>query len=319
MSGPYRKPEPTWLGDKIRQYTSLEPQPDESLGDTATQLGAGFIPGVGQAMALRDMTRAYKDNDYLGMGLSAASLIPGAHLVKALKKGSAPIQELIAGRQALKAPHAKLDAAEGFAKAGDSPQTQWDKVQAYKGPDHQPKWEIEDKFSEVHNTELPFAQRKKLVDVLHHPELYDNYPQLKDTHVYGTSNIADYERAGAQFVPDAYGPGKHAIEVNARTPEEFHKFLLHETQHGIQNIEPGFSKGSSPESAYKRLLNDKLDAIGVMPDTREISKLKEQSMPAYLRNMGETESRAVEKRMYGDKRYQVPTGNYDVPIDDLWR
>jgi hypothetical protein len=120
---PTKKPEDFWLSKALRNATSLDTPQDQGLGHDAGEMAAGFIPGVGQAMALRDFERARREDDKLGMGLSAVSLIPGGALVKALagtKLG------LIAGRTARKAPKAALDEAEQLSLGKVHAENQWD-------------------------------------------------------------------------------------------------------------------------------------------------------------------------------------------------
>jgi len=58
-----------------KKYTSLD-TPQMTLGETAADIGMGFVPGLGTAQAARDFERARRGNDYWGMGLSAAGMIP---------------------------------------------------------------------------------------------------------------------------------------------------------------------------------------------------------------------------------------------------
>jgi hypothetical protein len=58
------------------KFTSLNTPQDMSLGETAADIGLGFVPGIGTAQAARDFERSRRDNDWLGMGLSAAGMIP---------------------------------------------------------------------------------------------------------------------------------------------------------------------------------------------------------------------------------------------------
>ena len=79
-----------YLGDKadlrgrLERATSLDPQ-EQDLADIAVETGASFIPGVGQALAARDVERARRANDPAGMAMAAASAIPGERLAKLLK------------------------------------------------------------------------------------------------------------------------------------------------------------------------------------------------------------------------------------------
>jgi hypothetical protein len=77
------------LRGKWDKYTSLQPQ-ENDLTDTGVETAAGFTPGLSQAMAVRDMARAWNDpagHDYLGMGLAATGLVNAGGIVKALRGG----------------------------------------------------------------------------------------------------------------------------------------------------------------------------------------------------------------------------------------
>ena len=64
------------LRNRARRFVSLDTPQDADLGDTAIDIAAGFVPGVGQAQAGRDFERARREGDRLGMGLAAAGMIP---------------------------------------------------------------------------------------------------------------------------------------------------------------------------------------------------------------------------------------------------
>lgn len=79
-----------------RKATSLD-TPEMSLGETIADIGLGFVPGVGTPQALRDLERARRDGDTLGMVLSAAGTIPvvggaAAAVNKARKGGKALLE-----------------------------------------------------------------------------------------------------------------------------------------------------------------------------------------------------------------------------------
>lgn len=61
-----------------KKYTSLDTPQDQTLGETLGDVALGFVPVVGTAQAARDFVRAERENDRLGMGLSAASVLPVA-------------------------------------------------------------------------------------------------------------------------------------------------------------------------------------------------------------------------------------------------
>lgn len=66
------------LRERARKFVSLEAPKDSDLVDTAQDVGYGFMPVIGQALAARDYERARREDDYLGMTLAAAGMLPVA-------------------------------------------------------------------------------------------------------------------------------------------------------------------------------------------------------------------------------------------------
>lgn len=80
------------------QAMSLDPQPNQGYGTMAAEMALGFVPGVGQAMAARDIERARRDNDPLGMALAGLSFVPFGKLIGSLRGGKqmGPVSEIAA-------------------------------------------------------------------------------------------------------------------------------------------------------------------------------------------------------------------------------
>jgi len=72
------------LRQRFERATSLDPQ-EQDMADIAVETAASFVPGVGQALAARDVERARRANDPAGMAMAAAGAIPGGKLAKLLK------------------------------------------------------------------------------------------------------------------------------------------------------------------------------------------------------------------------------------------
>lgn len=72
------------LRQRFERATSLDPQ-EQDLADIAVETGASFIPGVGQALAARDVERARRADDPAGMAMASMGAIPGGRLAKLLK------------------------------------------------------------------------------------------------------------------------------------------------------------------------------------------------------------------------------------------
>jgi len=66
--------------DELRRraeiFTALDNTEEADLIDLGVDIGAGFIPGVGQALSARDFERARREGDVLGMGLSTLGMVP---------------------------------------------------------------------------------------------------------------------------------------------------------------------------------------------------------------------------------------------------
>jgi hypothetical protein len=81
-----------------------------------------------------------------------------------------------------------------------------------------------------------------------HQALYEAYPELKDFKV---------ELVDASAIGGARGqldPFTKTIRLDRNlSEEEMPSVLLHEAQHGVQDIEPGFSKGGTTEAAASRV------------------------------------------------------------------
>jgi predicted GNAT family N-acyltransferase len=65
---------------------SLDPQQDQSLGQTAFEVLASFIPGVGPALASRDIERARRAKDPAAAALAATEFVPFAKALKPFSK-----------------------------------------------------------------------------------------------------------------------------------------------------------------------------------------------------------------------------------------
>lgn len=117
------------LRNRGKKFTSLDTPKDQDWYDIGTDLVAGFTPIVGTATAARDYERARRENDYLGMGLSAVGMIP---VVGGITKGVNSARKLIdagadasaVARRAVEAPK-EVDVAKRFISG--------DKAGTYRG------------------------------------------------------------------------------------------------------------------------------------------------------------------------------------------
>jgi hypothetical protein len=89
------------LRNKAQKFISLDQPKEQDLGDVAADIGAGFVPGVGTALSMRDFERARRDDDWLGMGLAGVGMVPVlGGVTRGVGKAAATIDAL---RQAPKA------------------------------------------------------------------------------------------------------------------------------------------------------------------------------------------------------------------------
>ena len=64
------------LRSRAKKFVALDTPEDQDLADVATDIGAGFVPGVGTALSARDFERSRRENDKLGMALSSIGMVP---------------------------------------------------------------------------------------------------------------------------------------------------------------------------------------------------------------------------------------------------
>jgi hypothetical protein len=96
------------LRDRARKFVSLDTPEDQDLGDLAIDIGAGFVPGIGQAQAGRDFERARREGDKLGMALAGVGMVPVvggvAGAANKARKGAKASEETV---KALRSPKVK--------------------------------------------------------------------------------------------------------------------------------------------------------------------------------------------------------------------
>lgn len=275
------------LADKLRSYTSLDTPKDESITDMVVQGVAGFIPGVGQAMAARDLERARRDADPVAGALAASSFLPWGRLAGSARK-------IIAGEVgALKRP----DVAKRLSAANDSvanltPDELWKQHRVEVGlENHSPlKWEINDQPAKLTARALRGNLTGRLPDLIDHPELFKTYPHLNNVNVeggfgpgfkYGGSYI--HQQPGAKYNGLPLNP---VIEAGAGDAKTIRDVLLHEIQHAVQRHE-GFDSGANPDYIAEALR--RLPGADAVSDSAIIKRANDK----YLKNLGEQEARAV--------------------------
>lgn len=105
----------------------------------------------------------------------------------------------------------------------------------YEGNGYQKTW------TKLRSNDEP----KRLEDVLHHPEFFKAYPDLANTQIARLSDQEIQQGTRGAFSPGQNGlPAK--IELMNAPVDDITSYLLHESQHGIQNIE-NFARGGNQE------------------------------------------------------------------------
>lgn len=88
------------LRRRLEKMVSLnEPQNADAI-DVVADVGAGFVPGLGQAQAVRDFERARREGDAVGMGLSTlagAPLIGGVAKAANVARKAGKLQDIAEG------------------------------------------------------------------------------------------------------------------------------------------------------------------------------------------------------------------------------
>ena len=162
-----------------------------------------------------------------------------------------------------------------------------------------------------------FGSTPTLDQVFNFPELFKEYPQLKDVYVVGVE-MPDMmvgektRRLGGFYMHYGVG-GKPTIAMaQATSARDFQSSLLHEIQHAVQAIEhtPGGGEFRSIYDAVK-------DRLGVEGDSDYVM---ERAVNAYEALYGEVEARIVQKRFLDPelkKEVPIATRKREAPDDDL--
>jgi len=165
--------------------------------------------------------------------------------------------------------------------------------------DKLPRFEIGDKGAKILKNMSESKYSEPLSNILHHPELYENYPALAKVRVGVNPNME--QGIAAQYTRPTQGKIKvqgfeemNPARIDVRSIGDVNKdTLLHEIQHAVQEIE-GLAKGGSPEEfrGMDTPLGKKLREWNkyVFPEALTPTE-------AYQRLAGEIEARDVASRM----------------------
>ena len=162
----------------------------------------------------------------------------------------------------------------------------------------------------------------KLHEILQHPSLFANYPELKNINViygHGVKNGSGY-----------FDPRTNTILAAGRTPEEARSIIIHEIQHAIQQRE-GWSPGASLENIpydsrtkqqYEQKVMDlKRNKNIDFTDKDNLKNIDRRlRTELYMKTAGEADARLAQARQYftqEDLRAFDPTNFYDIPLKEM--
>lgn len=195
-----------------------------------------------------------------GMLIGAA----GAATVAASMATPEKAEASFLGEMAKGASKSLLKAAKFAEKAKHSPKSIREKTGWFKG--HDEKWRFE--ISDEAMTIKPWVMKQgavesKLSNIIDHPELFEQYPELKDIKVFisGKAGTGSYSKLQKVLVA-----GKQYGKEN-----QFRQTLIHEIQHAVQGIE-GFASGANLASSGRFLERKALDNLKGTKSFRDIER-----------------------------------------------
>jgi len=238
---------------EIEQWGEVIEEKDEKTGQTRykNQDGTGDVTAIVNRYLKdipRNMNRFLKSQMKIKQKVGRGTLDDGQYVnmieitpeIKAKVAGQGMPLFSYAGKQAETADKSALARAVKMEQAGvDTEQIRQETGWFMNEMDKKWRFEIGDEGAKLlHGSKgkLKSGGTYNLSDVFFHKELFDAYPELKNTVIeYDAKNKGDasYYKSG----------GNHYIYVNKKGINA--ETILHEIQHSIQRIE-GFGRGGSP-------------------------------------------------------------------------
>jgi hypothetical protein len=134
--------------------------------------------------------------------------------------------------------------------------------------------EITDQFSEISPemiakaTQIFGKDKVTLGDILKHPELYRDYPELAKYPVKGLGLFSDPNTKAAYGGGNVYLP-TNSKNISSDKLKDIHSSVLHEVQHAIQEIDK-MPTGASPDMFMKKGWGKAMDKTNALENqTRE--------------------------------------------------
>jgi len=192
------------------------------------------------------------------------------------------------------------------------------------GPNSIPSASQGAKLFASQNSELP-----TLPVALKHPELYENYPQLRNIDAMNIRGVRGIPYEAGYREPTADFPGMIDFGGLRGPGANNRSNILHEVQHAIQGLE-GFAEGGNPAKAslaqgtpagdlYTSGLADWVKKRGI-PNEVQMKHIEDWAKTMeYLRTAGEVEARNVQERLGKPPELlsiNPPFKTQDVPYKD---
>lgn len=200
------------------------------------------------------------------------------------KPGSAGI---FGGKLAQGADLQALKEAQNMAAKGVHPTNVMNDTGWFRGPaDQQWRFEIPDNKAALKympSTEGDLASGSA-ASLMHHPELYKNYPQLQSSGMTITRQSGEPSGLWANNTANVVAPNM----------AQGRSVGLHELQHGVQGIE-GFSPGNNP-AYYAYQIEKGMKNNPEQFKNYDFNELSNQAHDLYHRTAGEVEARNVQHR-----------------------
>ena len=273
------------LDQYLGGVNNLAPKSNEQAGEMALDA----TPIVGNVRSAQRGYEAAQNHDWLGAALGAVGAVP-------------VLGGIIAGPAARTANHEALAIAKEMQAAGHSPEQIYKGTRWWQGGDGKWRFEIPDDTSMMY---IPKEGETPLGNTLHHPKLYEAYPDLADR----PTHVGRFETETGQPLPNmaaGYDPDLDTISLNSANPINKHSPLLHEIQHAVQNRE-GFSPGSNMLRFTPEEIAAERRSAGWGRATDE-----QIARDLYRNAPGEREAREVQERMR-----LTPDERIDKPPHDV--
>ena len=187
------------------------------------------------------------------------------------------VRKLFGGEMAAEAPIDGMYQAKELQGQGRTQQEVWNQTGWLQGKDGRWRFEIDDSGAQLDLTKAgPGATLK---DVLYHPELFRQYPQLGEVAV-------KFQPLSNSNTLARYNSRNNTITFNTQpkanpshTPLEV---TLHEVQHAIQ-AEEGFARGGNPRTASDWKLEQLKNLAENMPEYQKLTTPAQRA--AFVQNL----------------------------------